>query len=48
MVEEKKESTFKITVGIVSVEAPTKKDAISLFREATSIKKKRPIDDAVR
>jgi len=46
MVDEK-EPKYKITVGAISVEAPTKKDAVSLFRVATGAKKKRPIDQAL-
>lgn len=51
MSKNKREPNFKISVdcyGGVSVEAPSKKAALDLLHEVTGVKKKRPIDEALR
>ena len=47
---ENKSPTFKIAFNQngISVEAPTKQDCIELFQEATKIKTKSPIEEAIR
>ena len=48
MTDEKSNYKINIGNGYINVEAPTKKECISLYRTVTKTPIKRPIDEALR
>lgn len=48
---EKGEKNYRIDIGAygaISVEAPSKKECLELFKEVTSIKRSSKLDEAIR